>query len=249
MKAKWIVTSIGIVIIVIASIAGVGLSLDNTAKGEGSNSGSTPEEVVSSFYGWYLDYINGGETMRNPLVDKAYRDCGFLTQDFVARIDEMLSSQEKSAGDPILMAQDVPVEIEVKESQVTGDTATVIVDMYWGGNPNPSERVVTLEGIDGAWLIAGVSFCGKSPEQTMDKAPNVGWSTFSDEEFGFRFDYPSGWRYQELEAKGPGIPDDWPLERIVIFYPEEWAARFTWDDCARRSFASIEATVAERSRL
>jgi hypothetical protein len=33
----------------------------------------------------------------------------------------------------------------------------VLVSFYWGGNPTPSRRRVTLELIDGAWKIVDVA--------------------------------------------------------------------------------------------
>ena len=32
--------------------------------------------------------------------------------------------------------------------------------------------------------------------------------------------------HKELQAQGAGVPDDWPVKRVVIFYPQSWADRF-----------------------
>jgi len=116
-----------------------------------------PETVVSSFYGWYLWYARGGEEMRNPLVDGAYRDCGYLTDRFVGEIERTLASFDKGGFDPILMAQDVPERVEAGEAAVTGDEASVTVQMFWGNNPTPNERTVKLVLVDGGWKIDAIA--------------------------------------------------------------------------------------------
>ena len=116
-----------------------------------------PEVVVSSFYDWYLWYIRGSGEMRNPLVDGAYRGCGALSDRFADEIERTLASFDKGGFDPILMAQDVPERVEVSEAAVAGDEASVKVQMFWGNNPTPSERTVTLVLIDGSWKIDAIA--------------------------------------------------------------------------------------------
>ena len=118
---------------------------------------SAPEEVVSEFYEWYLGYIGGAGERRNPLVDRAYRSSDCLSEGFVAKVDEQLASAEHVLGDPFLMAQDVPVKVEVGEADMVGDEASVAVEMYWGGNPAPSKRMVSLVQVGGEWRIDGVT--------------------------------------------------------------------------------------------
>ena len=150
MKGRLLV-GVGLVaLLVVGGVALVGLP---TAQ---ATEGPAPEVVVSEFYGWYLDYIGGAGERRNPLVDRAYRSGEHLSAGFVAEVDESLASSEHILGDPFLMAQDVPVKVEVGEAVVQGDEASVEVEMYWGGNPDPSERMVSLVQVDGQWKIAGV---------------------------------------------------------------------------------------------
>ncbi|MFO7741722.1 MAG: hypothetical protein R6X31_05335 [Anaerolineae bacterium] len=52
------------------------------------------------------------------------------------------------------------------------------------------------------------------------------WQIFEDEEYGFQLRIPSDWTYKEMETKGPGVPEDWPLEQSVAFFPQAWAERF-----------------------
>ncbi len=118
----------------------------------------TPDVVVASFYNRYVGYIeNDGGAMRNPLADGFYRDCPELSETFVAAVDEAVASFDKGAFDPILLAQDVPERVAVGEAELVGDGARVTVEMFWGGNTEPSERVVTLERIDGNWEIVDVA--------------------------------------------------------------------------------------------
>jgi hypothetical protein len=119
----------------------------------------TPDVIVESFYNRYLAYIdNDGGAMRNPLVDGFYRECPELSNGFVAEIDQTIASFDKGGFDPLLLAQDIPVKVLVGDAMLTGDGASVTVEMYWGGNPVPSERVVALSQIDGQWKITSVAF-------------------------------------------------------------------------------------------
>jgi len=118
-----------------------------------ATSGLAPDEVVSEFYEWYLGYIGEAGERRNPLVDRAYGSSEHLSEAFVAEVDEALASSEPILGDPFLMAQDVPVRVEVGEAVLQGNEAVVTVEMYWGGNPVPSQRMVSLVQIGGEWRI------------------------------------------------------------------------------------------------
>jgi hypothetical protein len=117
-----------------------------------------PERVVSGFYEWYLQYIDHGGDMRNPLVDSAYRERSELAPAFVSQVDESLATADKGAYDPILLAQDIPERIVVSTATISGDTAQVGVTMFWSGNPTPSERTVTLSLANGRWVMTGIRF-------------------------------------------------------------------------------------------
>jgi hypothetical protein len=41
--------------------------------------------------------------------------------------------------------------------------------------------------------------------------------------YGFQLTYPQDWTFKELETQGPGMPEDWPIERVVQFFPQAWA--------------------------
>jgi hypothetical protein len=120
--------------------------------------GQMPDVVVESFYSRYLATIdNDGGAMQNPLVDGFYRDCPELSEAFVVTVDEAVASFDRGAFDPILLAQDVPARIAVGEAELLGDGARVTVEMFWGGNPEPSERVVTLRRVDGSLKIVVIA--------------------------------------------------------------------------------------------
>lgn len=118
---------------------------------------ATPAETVEAFFAWYLGYMGQGEMRRNPLVDGAYRQSEFLSPAFVEQVDEALAGMEGGGFDPILMAQDVPVAIEVVESAEDGDRATVTVERTFAGNPDTYPLQVELQRQDSLWLITDIS--------------------------------------------------------------------------------------------
>ena len=109
----------------------------------------SPQEVASKFYRWYIGYPG------NPLVDREYRESPYLAESLISEVDEL--AEEGFMADPFLLAQDIPERYSVDEAEVSGDEATVVVNLYWGGNPTPTERWVDLRLIDDAWKIVDVS--------------------------------------------------------------------------------------------
>jgi len=59
-----------------------------------------------------------------------------------------------------------------------------------------------------------------------DEGVTADWQVFEDEDYGFQLGFPQDWTFKEMETEGPGVPEDWPLERNVILFPEAWAERF-----------------------
>jgi len=109
----------------------------------------SPQEVVTKFYRWYVGYPG------NPLVDREYRASPYLAESYIEKVDEVLEGG--FMADPILLAQDIPERFTVDEMEVVGEEATVIVSLYWGGNPTPSRRRVELRLLEGEWKITDVS--------------------------------------------------------------------------------------------
>jgi len=88
--------------------------------------GGTPAGNAKAFYAWYLGYIEtpSQDKFKNPLVDRAYQQCQFISQGFTASVDEMLSTESLGGFDPFLLAQDIPVDFSV-DPGLTADTAVV----------------------------------------------------------------------------------------------------------------------------
>lgn len=62
---------------------------------------------------------------------------------------------------------------------------------------------------------------------SVDETEIAGWQTFREDEYGFQFRYPQDWTSKELSADGRGMmPEDWPVEQVMLFFPQAWAERF-----------------------
>jgi hypothetical protein len=130
-----------IILILIAALSGCGLMAQEPEM--------SPQEVTTKFYRWYIGYPG------NPLVDKEYRESPYLAESFIQEIDDFLEGS--FMADPILLAQDIPERFTVDETDISGDQATVHVSFYWGGNPTPSKRQITLTLIENEWKITDVA--------------------------------------------------------------------------------------------
>jgi hypothetical protein len=143
---------------------------------------AAPEEVVTAFYAWYLDYIGqpGSDAMRNPLVDGAYQTSPHLSAAFKAQVAETIAGFDRGGFDPILLAQDVPVRFEVQNALVEGAAATVDALLYWGGNPDPSLRTVHLRQENGRWLIDNVTAEAPAGVQTPEVVVGAFYAWYLD---------------------------------------------------------------------
>lgn len=67
---------------------------------------------------------------------------------------------------------------------------------------------------------------GSAPIQdgTPAQEPPGDWVAFRDDRSGLELYVPADWAWKELPADTPGMPDDWPVVRIVHFYPQAWDA-------------------------
>ena len=127
----------------------------------------TPQGVAESFYQWYLAYSQPDETgaIKNPLVDRAYRDYPYLSDALIAEVDALLNRMAGQPGgyDPFLCAQDVPERVTADLIDEPGKAATVIVHEYFSGNLAPKRVLVELTGAPAAWEIDGI-VCEVGPE-------------------------------------------------------------------------------------
>jgi hypothetical protein len=55
--------------------------------------------------------------------------------------------------------------------------------------------------------------------------PTTGWYLLEDDAYGYQIAYPADWAYKELPVQMPGMPEDWPVVRIVHLYPQAWDAQ------------------------
>jgi hypothetical protein len=170
-----------------------------------------PAAVVQDFYDWYLGYIGNrsGGTFRNPLVDAAYQNSGFLSPGFIAEVDETLASFQQGGFDPFLLAQDIPQGFEVAPGPAE-NTALVTFWFYdQEGQPYGQwQALVTLEESQGRWLIGGIEPVDSAGQQpAIDPDAEV----IPAGDYGFSFAVPAGWVVQPVPMGGLGMPDDWPV--------------------------------------
>ncbi len=133
--------------------------IDNVTAGE--SAALAPEEVVKSFYDLYIGSINAARAageMRNYLADGSYRDLPYLSDEWIAEVDEILASFERGGYDPFLQAQDIPESFDVEAAQVDGERATVIVHTYWNGSDLVRDLEVELVQSESGWLIDAVAY-------------------------------------------------------------------------------------------
>lgn len=123
----------------------------------------SPEGVVESLYGWYIDYAGYDpetDTMNNPLVDGAYKTREEVAPEMVQRIEEAIAPFDGYSGyDPVLCAQDIPQSFTVGEAAVSGKSASVVVTEIWNAGTEyefTSALTVRLSLMDGQWKIAEV---------------------------------------------------------------------------------------------
>jgi hypothetical protein len=115
--------------------------------------GNSPDGTAKAFFTWYLAYIGDrtSDELRNPLVDRAYRESGFLSPEFILELDDLIA--EGIPADPILMAQDIPQDFSVDPGTEAG---TAIVHLQFG--PDSVRHIkVSLTENGGSWMITGIS--------------------------------------------------------------------------------------------
>jgi hypothetical protein len=115
--------------------------------------GATPAGTAKAFYTWYLAYIGepGSDSFRNPLVDRAYRDSGFLSDRFIQELDDLLA--EEIPADPILMAQDIPQDFTVDPGTTE---KTAVVHLMFGAETVRHLKISMIEDM-GVFKIDGIS--------------------------------------------------------------------------------------------
>jgi hypothetical protein len=203
-------------VLIVAMVAAVGCSQPATAS-------ASPDEVVNTFYRWYLGYPG------NVLVDGAYRDSEYLSQEFRAEVDRILDSFSMGGYDPFLCAQDIPESITVSEPVLSGDTAAVSVNTSFQGHMFE----LVLNSAQDGWKITAINCGGAAQVPAAPVAPAAGdtnaapagWQILRDEEYGFEIWYPVDWSAVEIPLRDPQL--DAPMVRLVQILPAEWAAQMS----------------------
>jgi hypothetical protein len=183
--------------------------------------GGNPAGNAQAFYTWYLGYIGDPTTLqfRNPLVDGAYRESGFLTAAFIEKVDETIAGFDQGGFDPFLLAQDIPTAFSVDPGCIE-DTA--IVGLSFG--PQSIKRVqVNFVRENGRLLIDDIVEA-VPPEAVGPELDTSAWQTYTDVDYGFTFRYPAEWVMEPLLLDGPGMPDDWPVVSAFLLMPPDIAA-------------------------
>lgn len=126
-----------------------------------------PEDLAVSFY---TAYVQALENMQPAIGNPEFEAQRYLSEDYLVQVAEIRAGFDGAGFDPILQAQAVPPgPVEVKESHIEGDQATVTLQFGRTVLEQPWERIVSLEQIDGEWLIVPdrVEGGGKSPAETV----------------------------------------------------------------------------------
>lgn len=110
---------------------------------------TTPDGIVNAFYGWYLWYA---QEVGNPLVDGVYRSCDYLDEQFVLKVDEVITDFYRSGYDPFLCAQDIPDSFTVENANISGDVAQVVVHTSFEGHGFS----VVLQKTNDRWEISDI---------------------------------------------------------------------------------------------
>lgn len=113
--------------------------------------GLPAEESVRLFYWSYLQQLqkHPGETYVAPLLDGLYRQSPYLSDDFIAQIDDLVARQ--IAFDPFLCAQDRPKNFTLGAVTLSEEVASVRVQSGLG---NAFDVIVVDQG--DAWRITDV---------------------------------------------------------------------------------------------
>jgi hypothetical protein len=136
-----------------------------------------PQTAAIAFYTWYLGYIygdqnveNGGEILRNPLVDKAYRSSFLMSETFVNKIEAELAAMRASGGmaDPILNAQNLPIRFTV---QPLGTENLVAVRLDYDVRSARYHNLVLVETW-GGWIVDNIQHV-EVARYTLEASPQA----------------------------------------------------------------------------
>lgn len=107
-----------------------------------------PGQTVLNFYEDWVGYEG------NPLINKYYQDHPLLTKNFSEKIDQIVSSFDRNAYDPILCAQDKPESIKVTNLKEKEEEAVLTLEEKFYNNKQNLE--ILLEKTDNSWQIKDI---------------------------------------------------------------------------------------------
>jgi hypothetical protein len=191
----------------------------------GDAAGLSPEQVVNTFYSWYLTYPG------NALVDGAYTQTGYLTTAFDQQLGDLLAAPPGLGFDPLLCAQDHPAWVRVDDVMVAADEATVTVGTSFSGHTLQLRLRLEVD----VWRIDDV-LC--SPPQQVEGVPGSPLQVesggvrltghdgqiYQNDRFQFQLALPPAWHYQELALSAGGAPPGPPnIYLMILLMPQAWA--------------------------
>jgi hypothetical protein len=193
--------------------------------------GLSPVQVTRAFYEWYIAVTAPG-VREEPLGAQVLRDSGYLDAALVDKIDHVWQNPDSFRADPVLLAQDLPKAVYPELLATEADRAKVLVTSDLIGH-----RIeVTLRQLDGVWQIDQISLDRPNGEAQAPAAATpapaggtsqadapAGWQTYRNDRFAFAFDYPAGWRVEEILEDPNQPPIGAPNVRMILmFWPQDW---------------------------
>ncbi len=142
-----------LIILLIASMLQTACGSDTAPATSAPPDLAPPEAHVRDVY---IDWIRYDG---NPLNDRLYADPDRFTADFIQRIDAMQNTPGGIGIDPLLCAQEVPIDFGTSLIRASDQTASVMVHMLWTSAPaalTTHSVQVELTASDGQWRIDNI---------------------------------------------------------------------------------------------
>lgn len=117
--------------------------------------GATPDQVVQSYYSWYLGCTRQHVASRSPLT--LLTDCPFTTTGAVG-LPFVNTLQTINKKDPVLCSTETPPSLNYEPAVIEGDKATVVVHgVYNKTATNTTIRVGLEKDNKGQWKITSIN--------------------------------------------------------------------------------------------
>jgi hypothetical protein len=134
---------------------------------------SDPEALAAAQVAlqFYEAYIAAVENFQPAIGSPEFEAAKYLSPSYIQQVSEIQAGFDGFGFDPVLQAQNIPPQPrEVKEVSLDGSQAMVVLQFGRGVMEQPFERAVSLEKIDGQWLIVPdrVEDAPASPQETVE---------------------------------------------------------------------------------